>query len=149
MNTRQWNLKYIKWLSAEEMNEATKKWISELEFIRDEQQFFDNLLAKLPNEKIIYSYCYVRNLTVELGDLEKENELLLKVALTHKNKLDILLDGFNQIEQEQTCKEFHLELLEAISMFLIKHKEVKKDIFKISKTNLKDQKKKPLINSKS
>jgi hypothetical protein len=85
MNTRQWNLKYIKWLSAEEMNEATKKWISELEFIRDEQQFFDNLLAKLPNEKIIYSYCYVRNLTVELGDLEKENELLLKVALTHKN----------------------------------------------------------------
>lgn len=149
MNMHQWNLKYIKWLSAEEMNEATKKWLSELEFIRDEQHFFDNLLAKFPNEKVTYSYCYIRNLTVELGDLEKENELLLKVVISHKNKLEILLDGFNEIEQEQAYKEFHLELLEAISMFLIKHKEVKKDIFKISKSNLKDQKKKPLIISKS
>ena len=116
METYKWQIKYIKWLSAEEMNEITKSWLSELNFIQDEQHFFEDLLVKFTSQLAKSDhFCSIRNLTTELGELKKENSTLLAIVLSHRNKLDILLDGFNQIDQEEAYKQFHKELLEAIS----------------------------------
>lgn len=146
METYKWQIKYIKWLSAEEMNEITKSWLSELNFIQDEQHFFEDLLVKFTSQLAKSDhFCSIRNLTTELGELKKENNTLLAIVLSHRNKLDILLDGFNQIDQEEAYKQFHKELLEAINEFLIKHKQVKKDLFRIIKTNLKTQKNNSLL----
>ena len=44
MITTKTHEKYIEWFNAEEMHEASKKWTLELNFIRDEQRFFEDLI---------------------------------------------------------------------------------------------------------
>ena len=43
---------YVEWLSAEVMHEASRKWLSELRFIKDEQLFFDDLINSYTNHLI-------------------------------------------------------------------------------------------------
>ncbi len=41
MITTKTQAKFVEWLSTDEMYQASKKWYSELSFIKDEQLFFD------------------------------------------------------------------------------------------------------------
>jgi hypothetical protein len=36
--------KYVEWISPVEMHQATLDWLSELNFVRDEQKFLNNLV---------------------------------------------------------------------------------------------------------
>ena len=42
MKTRK--ISYFEWISAEEMHEQSKDWFMQLNFIRDEQRFFQDLI---------------------------------------------------------------------------------------------------------
>ncbi len=41
METQHTSSKYVEWLSAEQMHLASKEWLSELLFIKDEHLFFE------------------------------------------------------------------------------------------------------------
>lgn len=142
MKTHQWQLKYVEWFSAEEMHEAAKNWVSEINFVRDEQHFFEHLLQQFTqtdvSSKVTFS---CQNLLEELALLKKECDLLVSALLTHQNKLYILLDGINQIEQEDFYRETHEEFIDVIGEFLMKHHQLKKEVFETVKLELKDRKK--------
>lgn len=140
MKTHQWQLKYVQWFSAEEMHEATKNWESELGFIQDEQLFFEHLLKQsMELSASPGNMSSIQDLSDELGGLKKECDLLVSEVLSHLNKLDVLVDGINQIREEDIYKETHQELVDAIGEFLIKHQQLKKDLFNVVKKQLKDQ----------
>ena len=44
MKTTHTNAKHTEWLSADEMHFESKKWLSELEFCKEEQWFFEDLI---------------------------------------------------------------------------------------------------------
>ena len=44
MITTKTQVKYLEWLSADEMYEESKKWLSELSFIKDEHLFFEDII---------------------------------------------------------------------------------------------------------
>jgi len=142
MKTHQWQLKYVEWFSAEEMHEAAKNWVSELNFVRDEQHFFEHLLQQFTktdvSSKVTFS---CRNLLEELTPLRKECNLLVSALLAHQNKLYILLDGINQIEEENFYRETHEEFIDVIGEFLMKHNQLKKDVFETVKLELRERRK--------
>jgi len=138
MKTQQWQLKYIKWFSAEDMHATTIHWISELRFAKDEHSFFEHLLDSYTS--LSKRHFPTQNLQEELHFLKKECDYLVSVVLSHQNKLDILVDGIDQIEKEEIYKETHQELADAMSKFLLMHKQLKKDLFKVVKTVMKTQK---------
>lgn len=138
MKTQQWQLKYIKWFSAEDMHKATIHWLSELNFVKDEHLFFEHLLE--PYTKLSKKHSPIQNLQDELYLLEKECDCLISVVLSHQNKLDILVDGIDQLQEEEIYKETHQELADAMSKFLLMHKQLKKDLFKVVKTVMKNRK---------
>ena len=138
MKTQQWQLKYIKWFSAEDMHEATIHWLSELNFIKDEHLFFEHLLE--PYINLSKKYSPVQNLLEEISILKEECKCLTSVVLSHQNKLDVLVDGINQIKEEELYKETHHELVDTMNQFLLMHQQLKKDLFKTVKAVMKDQK---------
>ena len=140
MKTHQWQ--YLKWFSAEEMHEVAKNWVSELHFVRDEQDFFEQLLQQLTVlGNSLPTSLTINNLKEELAMLQRDCTLLVSAVLTHQNKGYILLDGINQLEEEERYKEAHRELLDAIGEFLIQHTQIKKEVFKVSKVLLKQKEK--------
>ena len=44
MKTIQTRARYVEWLSAEDMHKGSKEWLSELEFVKDEHLFFEDLI---------------------------------------------------------------------------------------------------------
>ncbi len=148
MKTHQWQLKYVKWYSAEEMHEAAKNWVSELNFVRDEQMFFEHLLQQL----IQSGECAKRTfkctcLREELDALKRDSDLLVSAALKHQNKLYILIDGIDQLDEEELYRETHLEFIDVIGEFLMRHYQIKKDLFGMAKLELKTRNEDTLLAS--
>jgi hypothetical protein len=142
MKTHQWQLKYIEWFSAEEMHEAAKNWVSELNFVRDEQYFFEHLLQQFSKTDVCSKVTFsCQTLLEELAPLQKECNLLVSALLRHRNKLYILLDGINQIEEEDFYRETHEEFVDVIGEFLMKHNQLKKDVFETVKVELRERRK--------
>ncbi|NNK40881.1 MAG: hypothetical protein HKP45_09540, partial [Winogradskyella sp.] len=56
MSTFNTNPKMVEWLNADEMHDASKKWLSELEFVADEQLFFDDLIKSYTLQLIDSKY---------------------------------------------------------------------------------------------
>ncbi|NND11798.1 MAG: hypothetical protein HKN96_11365, partial [Flavobacteriaceae bacterium] len=45
MKTEQTYPRYVEWLSAEEMHNASREWLSELRFMKDEHHFYEDLIT--------------------------------------------------------------------------------------------------------
>lgn len=132
----------MEWKTAEEMHFSSLQWISELEYIRDEHRFFEDMLKEytLP---IIESHRFdeVKGLTIELSDSEKQLDTLLKKTKEHRNGLEILVDGKDQPEEEKKYREDHRALKKEISIYTRDYRIFKKKIFEIFSSTLKQQKK--------
>ena len=102
MKTIQTQVKYVEWLSAEEMHDASKEWLSELRFIKDEHLFFEDLITTYTS-LIIESGKFSD--TTEIADAinksEKQNNLLIEAVKVHENKLQIMVDGIDQLKEEK------------------------------------------------
>jgi hypothetical protein len=127
-------IKYIQWMSPEDMHVATIEWKSELQFIEDEHYFFEELmllftLQLLKNEDFSVS----RDLAELLSNLKKENSELKKEVIKHKNKLEILVDGVDEFEKEKEYKIHHKELAFQLKEHFKNHKNYKKQLFKTVK----------------
>lgn len=138
MKAHKWQLKYIEWLSAEEMYETSKNWESEIGFIRDEQLFFEHLLQKLitrisnPSESILEL-----EIIAKLEPLKKECNILYSEVLVHQEKLSLLVDGAFLSTNETKQKQAHYELMDIVGRFYIHHQQFKKELFEIIKPQLK------------
>ena len=63
METTQTQVRYVEWLSPEEMHKASQSWLSELQFIKDEHLFFEDLikLQKDMSDELDLEYIYKKN----------------------------------------------------------------------------------------
>ena len=146
MGTSDQNYKYVEWKSAEEMHFSSLQWISELNFIKDEHQFFEDMLREytLP---IIESHLLskVKDLIDRLTKYKQQAETLLNKLTEHRNGLQIMVDGINQLEVENRYKNEHRKLLTDVNKFSLEYNNLKKEIFKTVSQALKQQKQKRLL----
>lgn len=146
MDTSNQNFRYVEWKSADEMHYSCLQWISELNFIKDEQIFFQDMLKEY-TVPILESHLLeeAKSLIFKLTDSEKQVENLLKETTTHRNGLQIMVDGIDQPDQEKKYREEHRRLLKEVNNFTIEYQALKKDIFKTVTKALKQQKQKKLL----
>ncbi|MBQ0734788.1 hypothetical protein [Aquimarina celericrescens] len=147
MKSKKPNVKYVEWRSPEELHEASLHWISELKFIKDEQHFLDELIED-NTLQLISGETFEKSKQV-VNDLSKKRKVLeplLKKIINHYNELTILVDGVDQPAEEKEYKEHHRELLVEVSEYLNEYKEVKRKIFELIKTIMKQSKQKRLLN---
>lgn len=146
METTGKNYKYVEWKSAEEMHFSSNQWISELNFIKDEHLFLEAMLKEY-TMPIIESHLLskVRDLIARITKYHQKTETLLNRITEHRNGLQIMVDGINQLEEENGYKKEHRELLIDINQFSLEYNDLKKEIFKTVSQALKQQKQKRLL----
>ena len=132
MITTKTQVKYLEWLSADEMYEESKKWLSELSFIKDEHLFFEDIIKtytlQLINDK---EFSETKEMVDVLNKSQKRNNLLIESVKTHKNDIKILLDGIDQPKED---------LIILVSDFFKDYKAIKTHLFRMIKKIMKSEK---------
>ena len=129
MESNKTKAKYQEWLSPEVIHIATLNWLSELKFIKDENLFFDDLI-KSYTLQLIEAKNFKKGQVIinELNDIKKETKQILEVVSMHEKALQILVDGIDQIKEEEAYRKEHLRLIIDVNNFQKKHREIKKRI---------------------
>ena len=141
MKTKQTKPKYVAWLSAETMHKNSRKWLSELMFVKDEQLFFDDLIKSYTLQLIDSKYFEEsKQLVYTLSALQKKTNVLIESVKTHETDLKIMVDGINQLKEEDAYKEEHRGLIILISEFQLEYNTLKKHLFILVKRIIKSQK---------
>lgn len=149
MKTIQTYARYVEWLSADEMHTDSKEWLSELKFIRDEHIFFEDLITSFTAQLIAKEkFPNSRELTDAIKSSQKRNELLIEAVKTHENDLKIMVDGIDQIKEENAYTKEHKNLVEIIDNFSKEYKALKSRVFKMITDIKKEEKQKRLIDKK-
>ncbi len=138
--------RYIEWISPEEMHSATLSWLSELEFIKVEQQFL-NGLVKSYTEQLIDHKIYDRSKKIvgEILDAEKELVGLLKKVQVHENQLEIMIDDVDQPRMEKAYRETHLDLMRVMQRYLEDYRKLKAQLFTLLTKVIRQEKQKRLL----
>ncbi|MEO1033612.1 MAG: hypothetical protein AAFX55_19660 [Bacteroidota bacterium] len=102
MKTVYTNVKYTEWLSADDMHTESKKWLSELEFYKEEQWFFEDLIRSytlqiLDNDHFEESKVLIDKLTA----IVEQTQMLINAVKSHEKELSIMVDGIDQLEEEK------------------------------------------------
>ncbi|MGB5418446.1 hypothetical protein [Algibacter sp.] len=147
MKTKQGKVKkYDAWLSAETMHSSSVKWLSELRFVKDEQLFFDDLIKSYTLQLIDSKhFSDSKKVVNQLSASQKETDALIKVVMAHEKGLEIMVDGLNQIKEENEYKDEHGKLIITISNFLNKYRALKSTLFALIKSIIKEGKQKRLL----
>ena len=113
----------MEWYSAEELHKASQDWLVELEFIKDEQLFLEDLLTS-NTVKLIDTIGFIDDMKIidALKLSQKRNESIIKAIKKHDKNLKILLDGIDQPEEEKLYKKEHRNLMELINEHLKDYK---------------------------
>jgi translation initiation factor 2 gamma subunit (eIF-2gamma) len=140
------SIKFIEWLSAEDMHSNSKEWLSELEFIKDEHLFFEDLIKSFTLQLIDKkNFSDNRKVIKAINSSSKENEILIKVVSKHENNLTILVDGIDQPKAEQVYRDEHRNLTVIVHKFSKDFKQLKLKLFDIIKNIKKTEKQKHLL----
>tara|TARA_R110002049_G_scaffold300467_3_gene491371 strand:- start:6112 stop:6555 length:444 start_codon:yes stop_codon:yes gene_type:complete len=146
MNQKKVKAKYQAWLSTETMHNDSLKWLSELRFAKDEQLFFDDLVKSYTLQLIDSKHYTESKKTIsQLSALHKETNALIDKIIEHDNGLKIMVDGVNQIEEENAYKNEHAKLIIIASKFSEKYRTLKTQLFSLIKSVLKEGKQKRLL----
>lgn len=144
MKTTQTQAKHVEWLSAERMHKASQDWLSELNFIKDEQYFFQDLIKSYTLQLIRQkSFPESKEIVSHLNTLQKQNNTLSKAIKVHENELQNMIDGENQ--QEKKYKNKHRELTILINTYLKDYRMFKTQLFKAIKSIMKKEKQERLL----
>ena len=146
MKTINKQLQEIKGLSAAYMHNNSKKWLSELEFVKDEEMFFDDLIKSYTLQLIGPKHFEKSKEYVDkLSRLHKKTEKLIRMVKSHERKLKIMVDVIEQPREEESYREDHEWLSKSIDQFFMKYNIFKTKLFKLIKSILKEQKQKLLL----
>jgi hypothetical protein len=142
-------LKYVEWLSAEELHEASKEWLSELNFIKDEHLFFEELVTQFTSQLIAFgNFSDSKEIVDAINRSQKQNNTLIEAVKIHENELKIMVDGIDQLEEEKAYTKEHSDLIIAITKFLKEYKSLKTQLFDIIKNIKKEDKNRHLLDRK-
>lgn len=146
MKTTKTRPKFVEWFSADVMHENSNEWLSELRFINDELLFFDDLIKSYTLQLIDSKYFNEsKKLVDELGTLHKKTYNLIKIIQEHTNDLEIMVDGIDQPDEEDSYKNEHREIMIKVNEFIKKCRTTKKELFELIKNILLEQKQKRLL----
>ena len=141
MKTKEKQLKYIEWLSADDMHHGSRKWLSELKFVKDEELFLDDLIKSYTLQLIDSKHFEESKKIVDkLKEFHKKTENMMKLVKSHERKLKIMVDGIDQHEAEDNYKDEHQWLTNSMEQFLKKYWAFKSQLFDLIKRVIKEQK---------
>ncbi len=146
MKTKKIKVKYEAWLSAETMHKGSVKWLSELNFAKDEQLFFDDLVKSYTLQLIDSKhFSESKKIVDQLNALQKKTDMLIDTIIDHEKGLKVMVDGINQIKEENAYKSEHGELIITVSDFMHNYRAVKSQLFALVKHIIKEGKQKLLL----
>jgi len=149
MNTAKRNIKYVEWLSAEDMHKDTLDWISELEFTKDEHSFFENLVNLYTLQLIVTKKLSESSEIIDaINQSEKANILLLEAIKIHRNELQIIVDGIDQLKEEENYKKEHRNLIILVNEFLDDYQSLKTQLFGVFREIIRNEKQKYLLKNR-
>ncbi|WP_417369208.1 hypothetical protein [Gelidibacter japonicus] len=149
MNTAKRNIKYVEWLSAEDMHKDTLDWISELEFTKDEHSFFENLVNLYTLQLIVTKkFSESSEIIDAINQSEKANILLLEAIKIHRNELQIIVDGIDQLKEEENYKKEHRNLIILVNEFLDDYQSLKTQLFGVFREIIRNEKQKYLLKNR-
>jgi len=129
-----------------DLHESSILWLSELEFMRDEQVFLEHLLSThfldLSSSKL---YDSTRKLIKKLKEVEHLGTELIENVESHSVKLGTVMESVSESTVKDIFKE-HKALKKDFENYVLKFRYVKKKIFGIVKEIMVHHKQKLLIN---
>jgi len=127
------------------LNDQSSEWLTELEFMQDEQKFLEHLLSShvldLSTEKY---YGETNKLISKLKDVENMGNSIFDTIQIHNKHLATLIES-SLLKGKKEFKKEHKEIEIDFETYVLKFKYVKKKIFGIIKDIMKVQKQKLLI----
>lgn len=121
----------MKWLSPDDLNDICKAWLSELQFIKDEQRFFQEVLRDHDKELTTTSnYARSKELLEQLAKSSTKTFQLIRTVEKQLNDLEILVDGVDQLKEEQDFKRCQSLLDEQMATHKNAFKNLKRELFK-------------------
>jgi len=118
--------KYIEWFDAGEMHEHSKKWFSELSFIKDEQQFLNSLIQTFAVKPLDQdAFRQLNDFNKAIAENKQRLISIFKQVQKHMNQLVIILDEVNQIEMEQAYRKTHKNLFMKVNQCVIDFRNIK------------------------
>ena len=139
--------KYIDSHTSEKMHLESKNVLLELNFIKDEQRFFEELIETYSFQLIVNEkFSQNRKLIEDLNIIQKKNEKLIENLTEHEIKLELLLDKSHQTVSEIKYMLWHKDILKGVEEHLTNYKEIKRLIFDMIKGIMKNEKQKHLLN---
>lgn len=146
MKTIHTKAKFTKWLNADDMHDASKRWLSELYFFKDEQLFFEELITTYTLQLIDKShYAQSKSIVDRLTKIVDETKVLTEAVEAHERSLSVMVDNVDQIDIEKKYKEEHRNLTELISEFKKRYQAIKSELFHLLKEVMKHAKQNKLL----
>lgn len=146
MKTTQTETNYVQRSSAENIHDESLNWLSELLFVKDEQLFFDDLIKSYTLQLINSKHFNKSKKIIEkLVNVQKETKALIETVKAHESNLEIIVKKADQSDEEDNYKNEHEELIILVSEFFETYKSLKKQLFKIIKSIIKESKQKQLL----
>lgn len=146
MENKVHNYRYIEWKTPDEMHFSSVQWKSELNFIKDEHRFFEDMLKEY-TMPIIESQLFstVRELIGQLEGSRKELATLEDKVSAHINRLQRLVEDIDEPKEGRVYRQEHKNILNNVMDFSRKYKRLKREIFEAVTKALKQQKQKRLL----
>ena len=136
----------VEWFSAERMHEMSKNWLSDLNFIKVEQIFLEDLITNY-TQKIIDANAIDRaqNVSTALQRTKRGSQKIVNALLRHEKDLELMVDGKDELDKEDKYKTEHREFTKTVSSFYYDYKAVKFEIFELIKELMKSDKQEHLL----
>ena len=146
MENKAHNYRYIEWKTPDEMHFSSLQWRSELNFIKDEHRFFEDML-KTYTMPIIESQLFsrVKELIERLTLSGKELQILESTVVKHINKLQKLIDDMGEPREGRFYRKEHKTILNDVIHYSRQYKRLKREIFEAVSIAIKQQKQKRLL----
>ncbi len=146
MEKKAHNYRYIEWKSPDEMHFSSLQWKSELDFIKDEHHFFEDMLKEY-TMPIIESKLFgrIKDLIDRLSESRKELDTLQTEVSEHMHRLQRLVENVDEPKEGRVYRQDHKKILKEINSFSKSYKTLKKEIFEAVSQALKQQKQKRLL----
>jgi len=146
MKTFHTKAKYTKWLNADDMHDASKSWLSELFFCKEEQLFLEDLITSYTLQMIDEGHFQESKTIVdELTKIVNETGVLIKAVEVHEQELAVMVDDIDEIELEKKYKEEHRNLAELTGEFKKRYRSIKLRLFSLLTSIMKQDKQKRLL----
>lgn len=146
MDNNRYKMKYKEWRNPSSLHNETISCISDLEFVKDEIQFLNDLIKEFTFELVSgKNFEESKKITNDLSSYEKALKPLVKEIESHKNNLETLLDDIDIPDEEDEYLITHNKLMAEAVAFNLKVRKLKAKIFDLIKGFIKLNKQKRLL----